>query len=104
MTFRARLTLSATAAVAIAVLLASASTFFALRGELVHSVDETLRGRVNTVARLARQGELAEGAEDRSELARFGGLAQVVTTDGTAVGLGGGNAEFPVSPRARTVA
>jgi two-component system, OmpR family, sensor histidine kinase MprB len=104
MTFRTRLTLAATGAVAVAVLLASAAAFFALRHDLVRSVDETLRGRVNTVARLARQGELAEGAEGRDELARFGGLAQIVTPDGTAVGLGGGKAEFPVSTRARQVA
>ena len=84
MTFRARLTLAAAAAVAVAVLLATGVGFFALRRGLVHSVDETLRSRVNAVARLARQGELAEGAEGRDELARFGGLAQIASPDGSA--------------------
>jgi two-component system sensor histidine kinase MprB len=104
MIFRARLTLAAAAAVAVAVLLATAAAFFALRRDLVHSVDETLRGRVNAVARLARQGELAEGAEGRDELARFGGLAQVASPDGSAARLGGGAPAFPVSAKARTVA
>jgi len=104
LTFRARLTVAAAAAVAVAVLLASAAAFLALRRELVHSVDETLRSRVNAVARLARQGELAEGAEGRDELARVGGQGQIVTADGSATGLGGGKAAFPVSAEARAVA
>ncbi|HEV3352440.1 MAG TPA: HAMP domain-containing sensor histidine kinase [Acidimicrobiales bacterium] len=104
MTFRARLTVAAAAAVAVAVLLASAVAFLMLRHDLVHSVDETLRSRVNVVARLARQGEMAEGAEGRDEMARVGGLAQVVSSDGSVVGLGGGKAAFPASPFARTVA
>lgn len=104
MTFRARLTLAAAAAVAVAVLLASAVTFLALRHDLVHSVDETLRSRVDAVARLARQGEMAEGAEGRDEMARVGGLAQVVSPDGSATGLGGGKPAFPASSFARKVA
>ena len=104
MTFRARLTLAAAAAVAVAVLLSSAAAFLALRHDLVHSVDETLRSRVSAVARLARQGEMAEGAEGRDEMARVGGLAQIVSPDGSAVGLGGGKAAFPASGFARSVA
>jgi len=104
MTFRARLTLAAAAAVAVAVLLSSAAAFLTLRHDLVHSVDETLRSRVNAVARLARQGELAEGAEGRDELARVGGEGQIATADGSAAGLGGGKAAFPVSAQARRVA
>jgi two-component system sensor histidine kinase MprB len=104
MTFRARLTLAAAAAVAVAVLASSAAAFLALRHDLVHSVDETLRSRVSTVARFARQGEMAEGAEGRDELARVGGLGQIVSADGSAAGLGGGKAAFPVSALARTVA
>jgi len=104
MTFRARLTVAAAVAVAVAVLLASAAAFLTLRGDLVHSVDETLRSRVNAVARLARQGELAEGAEGRDELARVGGQGQIASADGSAAGLGGGKAAFPVSAEARTVA
>jgi len=104
MTFRARLTLAAAVAVAVAVLLASAAAFLAVRRDLVHSVDETLRSRVNAVARLARQGELAEGAEGRDELARVGGQGQIVSSDGSAVGLGGGRAAFPVAADARAIA
>ncbi|MBV8981913.1 MAG: hypothetical protein JO086_13505, partial [Acidimicrobiia bacterium] len=87
MTFRARITLAAAGAVAAAVLLSSAFAFFALRHDLVHSLDETLRSRVNAVARLARQGEMAEGAEGRDEMARVGGLAQIVAADGSATAL-----------------
>ncbi len=104
MTFRARLTLAAAAAVAVAVLLSSGVAFLVLRHDLVHSVDETLRSRVDTVARLARGGDMAEGAEGRDEMARAGGLAQIVSSDGSASGLGGGAASFPVSRVARTVA
>ena len=104
MTFRARLTLAAAAAVAVAVLLASAAAFLSLRRDLLRSVDETLRSRVNAVARLARQGELAEGAEGRDELARVGGQGQIAAADGSAAGLGGGKPAFPVSTEARTVA
>jgi two-component system sensor histidine kinase MprB len=104
MTFRGRITLAAAGAVAAAVLLASAVAFFALRHDLVHSVDETLRSRVNAVARLARQGEMAEGAEGRDEMARVGGLAQIVSQDGSAAALGGGRAAFPASTHARTIA
>ena len=104
MTFRARLTVAAAAAVAVAVLLASAAAFVVLRRDLVHSVDETLRGRVNAVARLARQEDLAEGAEGRDELARVGGQGQIVGADGSASGLGGGRPAFPVTAQARAVA
>ena len=104
MTFRARLTGAAAAAVAVAVLLASAAAFLTLRRDLLHSLDETLRSRVNAVSRLARQGELAEGAEGRDELARVGGEGQIAAADGTASALGGGKAAFPVSAGARSVA
>ncbi len=104
MTFRARLTLAAAAAVAVAVLLSSAAAFLAIRRDLLHSVDETLRSRVNVVARLARDGDMAEGAEGRDEMARVGGLAQLVSSDGSTSALGGGKAAFPTSPFARTVA
>ena len=104
MTFRARLTLAAAVAVAIAVLLSSAAAFFALRHDLVHSLDETLRSRVNAVARLARSGEMAEGAEGRDEMARVGGLAQIVSADGSTSSLGGGKAAFPATAYARSVA
>jgi two-component system sensor histidine kinase MprB len=104
MTFRARLTLAAATAVAIAVLLSSAAAFFALRHDLVHSVDETLRSRVNAVAHLARQGEMGEGVEGRDEMARVGGLAQMVSADGSVTSLGGGKAAFPTTAHARMVA
>jgi two-component system sensor histidine kinase MprB len=104
MTFRARLTVAAAVAVAIAVLLSSAAAFFALRHDLVHSVDETLRSRVNAVARLARTGEMAEGAEGRDEMARVGGLAQIVSADGSASSLGGGKPAFAPTAYVRRVA
>jgi two-component system sensor histidine kinase MprB len=104
MTFRARLTLAAAAAVAVGILLSSAAAFLALRHDLVHSVDETLRSRVNAVAGLARDGDMAEGAEGRDEMARVGGLAQIVSSDGSATALGGGKAAFPPSAFARGVA
>src|SRR5581483_1708926 len=104
MTFRARLTFAAAAAVAVGILLASAAAFLALRHDLVRSVDETLQSRVNAVAGLARDGDMAEGAEGRDEMARVGGLAQIVSSDGTATALGGGKAPFPASVFAKTVA
>ncbi|MBV9410498.1 MAG: HAMP domain-containing histidine kinase [Acidimicrobiia bacterium] len=104
MTFRARLTLAAAAAVAVGILLASGAAFLALRHDLLHSVDETLQSRVNAVAGLARDGDMAEGAEGRDEMARVGGLAQIVSSDGTATALGGGKAAFPASAFARSVA
>src|SRR5438270_11379484 len=104
MTFRARLTLAAATAVAIAVLLSSAAAFYSLRHDLVHAVDETLRSRVNAVAHLARQGEMAEGVEGRAETTRVGGLAQMASADGSVTSLGGGKTAFPTTAHARMVA
>jgi two-component system sensor histidine kinase MprB len=104
MTFRARVALASAVAVAVAVVLASATAFVALRHTLVRSIDETLRTRVNAVARLARRGELAEGSEGRSELARFGGTGQIVSADGSVSGLGGGRAAFPAPAAGRRIA
>ena len=47
MTLRARLTLSAAAAVALAVVLASIAVYFVVRSELRGEVDDALKGRAN---------------------------------------------------------
>jgi two-component system, OmpR family, sensor histidine kinase MprB len=56
------------------------------------------------VAHLAREGDMAEGAEGRDEMAHVGGLAQMVSADGSVTSLGGGRAAFPSTAHARTVA
>ena len=49
MTLRARLTLSAAAAVALAVVLASIAVYFVVRSELRNEVDDALQGRATSI-------------------------------------------------------
>ena len=103
MSFRARLTIAAAAAVAVAVLAGSAATYALVRNELRDQVDQTLRERAATLPRLSLfddpGGEQFLGIPPE----RFGGVAvftQLVRADGEAITPPGTVAELPVSQRA----
>ena len=107
MSFRARLTIAATAAVAIAVVAASAVTYVLLRNELRDQLDVTLRERAESLPRLRLlgdpDGEQFLGIPDE----RFGGVSvftQLVRDDGEAITPPGTAAELPVSDRALSIA
>ena len=59
MSFRARLALVSAAAVALAVVLASALVYLVVREELRRQVDEALRERAEAIARIPLSAELS---------------------------------------------
>jgi len=99
---RARLTLAAALAGAIAVLVGSTVAFLVLRHDLVGSVDKTLRGPVGDLSRLARSGELGRTDESSEELGRIAAIAQVIDARGRILTRTAG--AIPVTTRARQVA
>jgi two-component system, OmpR family, sensor histidine kinase MprB len=107
MSFRARLALVAAAAVALAVVLASAVVYVVVRNQLRGTVDTSLRERADQVAhapirafRLGGQAFLAPGPG----LGEARGYVQLVETDGTTVRPPDETVALPVSARARAVA
>jgi two-component system sensor histidine kinase MprB len=100
MTFRRRLILLAAAAVAIAVVLASAIVFLVVRGQLRGQVDDQLRSLVDDIVvptqvpGSARQGVLVLPPDP---LGRAAGYAQVVQPDGTVIRPRGRTVDVPVS-------
>ena len=81
MSFRARLTLVAAAAVALAVVVASAVIYVVVRGDLRGPVDDTLRNRAAVISRLPPQ---AIGRElFGPDLGQVGIFPQVVRSNGT---------------------
>jgi two-component system sensor histidine kinase MprB len=108
MSFRARLTLAAAAAVAIAVVGASAITYALVRNELRGQVDEALRERAQELPpRLDIVGDPSgyQFLGLRSE--RFGGatvFVQLVSRDGEVITSRDATGELPASARARAAA
>jgi two-component system, OmpR family, sensor histidine kinase MprB len=127
MSFRRRLTLAGTTAVAVAILLASAIAFGVVRGELRGQVDDSLRSGANQVGAgivvLQRAAPIPEGAitERRKEVTKKLPLvkrelmapapltgparyAQLVGADGHVLTQPGGGTRLPVTHEARGVA
>jgi two-component system sensor histidine kinase MprB len=109
MSFRVRLTLVAAAAVAFAVVLASAVVYVVVRDQLRAEVDEGLRSRAGEIARIPLEAVPSPGGEFflRIPGPRFGGAAgyvQVVDTDGKTIRPADATVPIPVRDRAREVA
>jgi two-component system, OmpR family, sensor histidine kinase MprB len=103
MSFRARLTLVAAAAVALAVVAASAVTYVVVRGELRGPVDDGLRATAADLAHLPPE----DIARSYSHLtAKFGNVAypQFVNADGTTLPVTGVPVSFPVDDEDREIA
>jgi two-component system sensor histidine kinase MprB len=107
MTFRTRLTLVGTVAVAVAIAAASGVTYVVVRGELRDQVDEALRQRAATINRL-RIGETPSGKEYLDvPPPLFGGAAgytQLVTSAGKTIRAPGETVELPVTDRDKAAA
>jgi len=106
--FRARLTLASAAAVAVAVVGASAITYALVRNELRDGVDETLHTRA---AELPSRLDVIGDPDGKQFLGlrpeRFGGVAvftQLVRRDGEAITPPGASGKLPVSIRALAAA
>ena len=123
MSFRRRLTLAGTAAVAVAVVLACGIAFAVVRGELRGQVDESLRSSADDVGGnivFLRAVEPALGEAPAPEPAREplverqlvppapltgpARYAQLISADGSIVPQPGGGTRLPVTSEARRVA
>jgi len=109
MSFRVRLTLVAAAAVALAVVLASAVVYVVVRDQLRAEVDEGLHSRAGEIARIPLEAVPSPGGEFflRIPGPRFGGAAgyvQVVDADGKTIRPPEATVPIPVQNRAREVA
>jgi two-component system, OmpR family, sensor histidine kinase MprB len=111
-TLRARIAAAAGLAVALAVIAAAVAVYLGVRGQLRGEVDESLRERAETVARLFDRGPPGPGFSDgppgippsRSE--PFGGPegVQLLLPSGHVLNRPGVSARFPVDERAREIA
>jgi two-component system, OmpR family, sensor histidine kinase MprB len=106
MSFRARLALVAAAAVALAVLLASAVVYIVVRDELRGTVDAALRDRAAEISRFPLRA-IQEGDRPVLEGPGLGGAPgyiQVVQSDGTTIRPPEERVELPVSDHVLSVA
>jgi two-component system sensor histidine kinase MprB len=106
MSFRARLALVAAAAVALAVLVASAVVYIVVRDELRGTVDDALRGRAAEISRFPLRA-IQEGDRPVLEGPGLGGAPgyiQVVRSDGTTIRPPEERVELPVSDHVLSVA
>jgi two-component system sensor histidine kinase MprB len=108
-TFRVRLTLAAAAAVAFAVVLASALVYLVVREELRAQVDEGLQERAEQIAQIPLGAQLSPTGEfflriPRPALGGAPGYVQVVTDDGRVLRPPGERVDLRVPERARDVA
>ena len=106
MSFRARLALVAAAAVALAVLLASAVVYVVVRDELRGTVDAALRDRAAEISRFPLRA-IQEGDRPVLEGPGLGGAPgyiQVVQSDGTTIRPPEERVELPVSDHVLAVA
>ena len=107
MSFRARLTLVAAAAVALAVVGASAAIFLVVRDQLRAPIDEALRDRAVELARHPLRGIGGPGGGRFLQPPRFGdpsSYIQVVQADGTTLRPPLATVELPVDQRVLDVA
>jgi two-component system, OmpR family, sensor histidine kinase MprB len=107
MSFRARLTLVAAAAVALAVVLAAPVVYVVVRSELRGQMDEALRERAQQLEhaplRAIQAGTRAFLAPD-PELGGASGYVQILRADGRTLRPPGENLALPADERARAVA
>jgi two-component system sensor histidine kinase MprB len=106
MSFRARLALVAAAAVALAVVLASAVVYIVVRDELRGTVDDALRDRAAEISRFPLRA-IQEGDRPVLEGPGLGGAPgyiQVVQADGTTIRPPEERVELPVSDHVLSVA
>jgi two-component system sensor histidine kinase MprB len=100
MSFRARLTLVAAAAVALAVVAASVVVYIVVRGELYAGVDDALRSNRERIV----QGPPIPIGEGPPQPGIFGGYPQVVRADGEVLLRAGQSVRLPVTRRMVEVA
>jgi two-component system, OmpR family, sensor histidine kinase MprB len=104
MTFRARLTLVSTAAVAVAVVLASAVIFVVARGQLRAQVDDALRVRLGAVSyKIIPQVGVRIDFPD-VPLGGAGGFAQIVSDEGRVFREEGSTLALPIDDQVTSVA
>jgi two-component system, OmpR family, sensor histidine kinase MprB len=103
MSFRARLTLVAAAAVALAVVAASLVVYFVVRNQLRGTVDDSLRSTAVALAS-APLHDFRLFRSPQSELGGAPGYPQIVGADGEAHLAQGETVELPVSPRVVDIA
>jgi two-component system, OmpR family, sensor histidine kinase MprB len=104
MTFRARLTLAAAAAVALAVVLASAVLYVVVREELLRQVDDSLRDRAVEVSRTPVHAEGGYLDVRGPRLGGPGSYLQAVSAEGQTLRLPQADIPIPVSRRVLDVA
>src|SRR5439155_8079530 len=102
-TFRARLTLVATVAVAMAILIASCVIYLIVRGQLRGQVDGALRSRLQAVSYTVGPGTLRINFPDLP-LGGASGYAQLVNARGTSARQEEGRIRLPVTDRVEAVA
>jgi two-component system, OmpR family, sensor histidine kinase MprB len=100
MSFRVRLTLVAAAAVALAIIVASFVVYFVVRGQLVSSLDNSLRDRASEVSHEPPQGIFLTRGPDFGT----GGYVQVLDPSGACRAQGNRDCLLRVSDDARAVA
>jgi two-component system, OmpR family, sensor histidine kinase MprB len=100
MSFRARLTLVAAAAVALAVVAASIVVYVVVRGQLYGSVDDALRNNMDRIT----HGPPFEIGRGPPQPGVFGGYPQVVGSDGQIIRPSGQSVTLPVTNRMLRVA
>jgi two-component system, OmpR family, sensor histidine kinase MprB len=100
MSFRARLTLVAAAAVALAVVAASIVVYIVVRGQLYGGVDDALRNDVDRIV----SGPRFEIGGGPPQPGVFGGYPQVVRSDGATFRRPGQTVTLPVTKRVLEVA
>ncbi len=98
MSFRARLTLVATGAVAIAIVLASLLLFVVVRDQLYNGIDNSLHDDVASIANVPPR-DFSERFYNAPGFAGSGASAQIVESDGTAYQPPGPFPALPVTDR-----
>ena len=105
MSFRARLALVAAAAVAVAVIGASAVVYVVVRGELYAPIDDALRKTANHMIEDQQEGHLSRAFFfPQPELGGAGGYPQVVKADGRVILPPGMEVKLPIDGDVRAVA
>ena len=104
MTFRARLTLVAAAAVAVTIVLASFLLFFVVRNQLQNEVDEGLRQRAAEIQQLPQHRLERAFFGPGPELGEARGYPQLVRGDGRTLRAQGNTTPLPVRERDLAVA
>jgi two-component system sensor histidine kinase MprB len=98
MSFRARIALVSATAVALAVVIASIVVYFVVRGQLVGSIDNSLRGRAQVLARIPPEAVLRGfGPPPEAPFGGAGGYPQLVAVNGQTARPEGAPTPLPVS-------